>query len=1044
MKNSASTSRSGDDSEVSIKKRKVDHMVEGSIVKVVLKNFMTFSEVVYTPNSKLNLILGPNGSGKSSIVTALILGFGGNPKDINRGDKVSQFVKLGKSVADISIELYKRSNQNMNLRRTIFASNDTCHYYVNSILVSKKKYNDVVESFNIKVHNLCQFLPQDRLEDFSKLDSKGLLVNALQSIENKDLLDNFEKLKTLADSITSHDGDKKRLQDNIRLEVAVNLKLETIVSTFTEKKSLEEQLLVVLQKRCWSLYILAWKQISSEKKQFEESKKHNNAALSLINQHREKIKKKKLGENNLKNVVLQNANIVSKIMDKLNNQVGAAECHVSDINTLKKTVKKSSIKIEDLLESISSMEEKLQSIKNETLNVEECKLELAKINDNIKTIDSNICPVRSNLESVKNKLRGLTEKMYAIDQELEREKRKEDGKNQLLQRKFPEMWKAIKWLRNCDKTTIFNGQVFEPLFTQIEVYDQKNAKYIENIINYRDMIAFVFEYAEDLTTFNKIVKQERWQKINSISAPPANIKINETPNYDINNLRQFGFHTYALDMIQAPTVIRRYLARNYDMQNIPIGSKEVINNLQSLPSNIGFFFAGNDQVHIKTSNYTGEKITRQSQISNEAQFLLFSVDSNLIKSLNIRKEEARVNCEHFEQQQIEFNNQLRIAEDSRQPFIARKKEIQGSFLKFQNRQKALDKMIKDIEFKKSELKTEKERLIKLSDQNSQLISKYFDSMNGVIDMLDSYSTSLKYLIASTFVVSYCYIDMEEENKVLKQLKQLYATSLNNFNEYLKYIQSLDSKFKKIHDVAVHWSKGLSPYDKTLFQPMKDKFDAIEESDIEDLDVLIVEKKAKLNCLNIDPNAPQLIKEYKERKIKIKNLEKKLETLNLSAETKAYEIDKLYTEWFPKIQELTYLLSVNFQKFLTSFGCKGIIELDIGVTRYDFQAYGLLIKVQFRNDLPSLRLLDAKSQSGGERALTTALFLLSLQEVTHFPFRIVDEINQGMDKVYERKLMELFMELFEDRKNQYFVVTPKLIKNLSFKNTTVDIIFCIDK
>lgn len=125
-------------SEVVSKKRKVDHMIDGSIVKLVLKNFMTFSEVTYTPHSKLNLIIGPNGSGKSSIVTALILGFGGNPKDINRGDKVSQFVKLGKSVADISIELYKRSNQNMNLRRTIFASNDTCHYYVNSILVSKK------------------------------------------------------------------------------------------------------------------------------------------------------------------------------------------------------------------------------------------------------------------------------------------------------------------------------------------------------------------------------------------------------------------------------------------------------------------------------------------------------------------------------------------------------------------------------------------------------------------------------------------------------------------------------------------------------------------------------------------------------------------------------------------------------------------------------------------------------------------------------------------------------------------------------------------
>jgi len=207
---------------------------------------------------------------------------------------------------------------------------------------------------------------------------------------------------------------------------------------------------------------------------------------------------------------------------------------------------------------------------------------------------------------------------------------------------------------------------------------------------------------------------------------------------------------------------------------------------------------------------------------------------------------------------------------------------------------------------------------------------------------------------------------------------------------------------------------------------------------------MVEKKAKLNCLNTDPNAPQLIKEYKERKIKIKNLEKKLESLNQNAQTKEYEIDRLHSEWLPKIQELTGLLSENFHKFLQSFGCNGIIELNIGVTRYDFEAYGLLIKVQFRNDIPSLRLLDAKTQSGGERALTTALFLLSLQEVTHFPFRIVDEINQGMDKVYERKLMELFMELFKEKNNQYFVVTPKLIKNLTFKNTTVDIIFCIDK
>lgn len=31
----------------------------------------------------------------------------------------------------------------------------------------------------------------------------------------------------------------------------------------------------------------------------------------------------------------------------------------------------------------------------------------------------------------------------------------------------------------------------------------------------------------------------------------------------------------------------------------------------------------------------------------------------------------------------------------------------------------------------------------------------------------------------------------------------------------------------------------------------------------------------------------------------------------------------------------------------------------------------------------------------------------------------------MDKVNEKKLMELFMDLFEDRNNQYLVVSPKV-------------------
>lgn len=92
---------------------------------------------------------------------------------------------------------------------------------------------------------MCQFLPQDRLEDFSKLDCKGLLLNALQSIgeynliiallllcikfiilftEDQVLLIDFEKLKKLAINKFMSDVDLKKLLHNIEIETATNSK----------------------------------------------------------------------------------------------------------------------------------------------------------------------------------------------------------------------------------------------------------------------------------------------------------------------------------------------------------------------------------------------------------------------------------------------------------------------------------------------------------------------------------------------------------------------------------------------------------------------------------------------------------------------------------------------------------------------------------------------------------------------------------------------------------------------------------------------------
>ena len=52
----------------------------GSIVRVKLVNFVTYTAVEFFPGPRLNMVIGPNGTGKSTLVCAICLGLGWGPQ----------------------------------------------------------------------------------------------------------------------------------------------------------------------------------------------------------------------------------------------------------------------------------------------------------------------------------------------------------------------------------------------------------------------------------------------------------------------------------------------------------------------------------------------------------------------------------------------------------------------------------------------------------------------------------------------------------------------------------------------------------------------------------------------------------------------------------------------------------------------------------------------------------------------------------------------------------------------------------------------------
>ena len=130
-------------------------------------------------------------------------------------------------------------------------------------------------------------------------------------------------------------------------------------------------------------------------------------------------------------------------------------------------------------------------------------------------------------------------------------------------------------------------------------------------------------------------------------------------------------------------------------------------------------------------------------------------------------------------------------------------------------------------------------------------------------------------------------------------------------------------------------------------------------------------------------------------------------------------------------ELTLLvnkISLAFNKRFTKVASDGRVQL---AKLERFKDWKLQILVKFRQE-SELKVLDHQSQSGGERAVSTIFFIMSLQGLTDAPFRIVDEINQGMDPKNEQMAHRYLVHTAcQNSKSQYFLVTPKLLTGLYY-------------
>ncbi len=318
------------------------------------------------------------------------------------------------------------------------------------------------------MNNLCQFLPQEKVAEFARLDTYALLESTEKAVggnelfqKHQDLKENSRESNDLERNVLSHEEELKR-------EEAANARLESQVTSYKEKKKFEESVLWLKRKRACLVY-------TEKRKCHSEIKGRKDTIandMEMLNKHLAPMQEK-----------------LAKLDATLKKQREVVAAKSRQIQECGKTGNVLSTRLNELAEKATEAKEEYNSKREEIgqrhaaiqrlkegVEVQRSQWEEGK--ERLPEIEASEAEIKARDEKVSSEVLRLNERQYELRREGERlggemrELREQLVKmNSVREDKLAKLkaaavyqhaWKAVKWLEG--NRDMFKGAVYEPMF----------------------------------------------------------------------------------------------------------------------------------------------------------------------------------------------------------------------------------------------------------------------------------------------------------------------------------------------------------------------------------------------------------------------------------------------------------------------------------------------------------------------------------------------------------------------------------------------------
>ncbi|KAI7729601.1 hypothetical protein M8C21_012043, partial [Ambrosia artemisiifolia] len=926
-----------------------DDYLPGNIVEIEIKNFMTFNHLVCKPGSRLNLVIGPNGSGKSSLVCAIALGLGGEPQLLGRAATIGAFVKRGEESGYTKITLRgKTSDEKIVITRKIDARNRS-EWLHNGRSVSKKEVIDIIQKFNIQVNNLTQFLPQDRVCEFAKLTPVRLLEETEKAVGDP-------QLPVLHRSLAV-----EKNKETLNQLKALNAEQERDVERVRQRDELLAKAESMKKKLPWLKYDMKKAEYLEAKDQEKDAKKKLDEAAKLLNNIREPSEKlqhdKKDQDVKCKKLrdLLDNVEASFKQMLDKENQLGVkVKGKYNDMEDLEKQEHSRKQRIARAEKDLADAELELQNIPP----YEPPREKIEKLGAEILELEAS---AREKRYQKKEKEKLLDRNKVLARQTAERLREMENIKNKRLQALrnsgAEKISDAYQWVQAHRHE--FKKEVYGPVLIEVNISNQLHAAYLESHVPYYIWKAFITQDSADRDFLFRNLK-----------------------SFDVA-MSSMGLYSRLDQVFDAPYAVKEVLIGQAGLEHSYIGTKKSDENADMAHSfGIMDLWTPDNHYRWSKSRYGGH-VSASVEAVSDSRLLLSNTDGDELNTLRGKIKELDEAISGIEASFKSMQSEIKELEDSAAQLQKHRENLVNEAQLEKRKLRELQNRVNQKRLKLQSMGKEEDMAVAMSklaqDAENFNIQRFKCAME--IKKLLTQAIAYRRSYAERFMASVeLEMKIKEMEASIKQQEKLALQASLHFENCKKEVEN--------HRQQLAAAKRAAESVTVITPALEQEFLQMP-STIEELNAAIQDITSQANSiLFLNHN---ILEEYERRQRKIEELSAKLESDEKELTARLEELSSLKGKWLPTLRNLVAQINETFSKNFQEMAVAGEVSLDEHGN--DFDNYGILIKVKFRQ-AGELQVLSAHHQSGGERSVSTILYLVSLQDLTNCPFRVVDEINQA--------------------------------------------------